>query len=413
MPDITLTDPQSDFFHATERYVAAVAGFGSGKTQAAVSKLLATKFQYPSVDLAYLAPSYGLIRDIFYPYISEILNSMNVRFKINKGEHNVYVQGHGQIYCRTMNDPDMIVGWQAGDAFLDEFDILTTDKAEKVIQKLSARLRQKFPDGKKNQRFITTTPEGFKATYKLFKKDPLPDSRLVQMSTYSNPHLPDDYIQGLIDLYPSQLIRAYLNGEFVNLTSGAVYYNFDRDRHNTSRTIRKGEPLHLGMDFNVGKMSAVTFVGGLNIVDEFIGYYDTPDLINAIKERYDGHKIYVYPDAAGSGRNTTGATTSDHKLLKLAGFQVRALSSNPLVKERVQSVNKVMDNATGNEEDTTFSINVEKCPHTTEACEQQVYAKNGSPDKSQDLDHPVDAMGYRICKDYLISRPKLNYSKAA
>jgi len=405
MPEVNLTKPQSEFFHATERYVAAVAGFGSGKTQAAVTRLLTTKLQYPSIDVAYLAPSYGLIRDIFFPYMSEVLSDMNIGFNINKAEHNIHIQGHGKIICRTMERPDMIVGWQAGDAFLDEFDLLPTEKAEAVIRKLSARLRQKFPDGKKNQRFITTTPEGFKATYKMFKKDPVPDSRLVQMSTYSNPHLPDDYIQGLLDLYPEQLIKAYLNGEFVNLVAGAVYHNFDRKRAHTDRVIKSGEPLHIGMDFNVGKMSACTFVDELTLVDELIGYYDTPDLINAIQDKYDGHKIYVYPDAAGKNRNTTGATTSDHKLLKLAGFTVRALKSNPLIKERVQSVNKVIENG-------TFKINTNTCPLSADALEQQIY-KGGIPDKSQDLDHPVDAIGYRICHGHLISKPKMNYRNVA
>ncbi len=405
MPVTDLTVPQSEFFHATERYVAAVAGFGAGKTQAAVSRLMTTKLKYPSIDVAYLAPSYGLIRDIFFPYIAEILSEMNIGFNINKSEHNVYIQGHGKIICRTMERPDMIVGWEAGDAFLDEFDLLPTEKALSVVRKLSARLRQKFPDGKKNQRFITTTPEGFKATYKMFKKDPVADSRLIQMSTYSNPHLPEDYIQGLVDLYPPQLIEAYLKGNFVNLVSGAVYNCFDRDAMHTNREIKSGEPLHIGMDFNVTKMSAVVFVDGLNVVDELIGYYDTPDIIEAIKEKYPKNNIYVYPDAAGKSRNTTGATTSDHKLLKLAGFTVRALKANPLVKERVQSCNKVMS-------DGELKINTNKCPLTTEAIEQQIY-KGGIPDKSQDLDHPIDAFGYRICYDHLISKPKIDYRNAA
>jgi len=189
VPEVNLTVPQSEFFHAAERYVAAVAGFGSGKTQAAVSRLLTTKLKYPSVDVAYLAPSYGLIRDIFYPYMSEVLSEMNIGFNINKQENNIYLQGHGKIICRTMERPDMIVGWEAGDAFLDEFDLLPTQKAKTVINKISARLRQKFPDGKKNQRFITTTPEGFKATYQLFKKEPLNDSRLIRMSINSDVNL--------------------------------------------------------------------------------------------------------------------------------------------------------------------------------------------------------------------------------
>ena len=77
-----------------------------------------------------------------------------------------------------------------------------------------------------------------------------------------------------------------------------------------------------------------------------------------------------------------------------------------MVKERVQSVNRVL--ASGQ-----FKVNTKKCPHSTESLEQQVYNKNGAPDKSQDLDHPNDALGYRICKDFLISKPSLDYSAAA
>lgn len=414
MSQTRLTTPQSEFFQATERYVAAVAGFGSGKTRGAVTRLIATKLKYPDVDLAYLAPSYGLIRDIFYPYMYKALTELKIKFDINKGSNTIYIQGAGKIYCRTMDNPDMIVGWEAGDAFLDEFDLLPTKKAERVLNKISPRLRQKFPDGKKNQRFISTTPEGFKATYKLFKKDPLPDSRLIQMSTYSNPHLPDDYIQGLIDLYPEQLIKAYLNGEFVNLVSGSVYPYFDRDTHNTIRTIKKGEPLDIGIDFNVGKMSAAVYAPPiimegkplLQIIDELIGYADTPALIEAILENYPNHRISVFPDAAGKNRNTVGATVTDHKLLKQAGFRLRALNANPLIKERVQSVNKLFQNM-------QLLVNVETCPQIIEALEQQVYDQNGKPDKSQDIDHPLDALGYRVCKDFLLSKPSIDYRKVA
>lgn len=406
MPTLELTEPQSDFFHATERYVAAVAGFGSGKTQAAVAKILSNKFLYPTIDQAYLAPTYSLIRDIFYPYMSNTLNDMGIKFKINKGEHNIYIQGHGQIFCRTMNDPDMIVGWQAGDAVLDEFDVLPTEKAERVMQKLSARLRQKFPDGKKNQRFVTTTPEGFKATYKMFKKEPLEDSRLIQMSTYSNPHLPDDYIPGLIALYPDQLIKAYLNGEFVNLTSGTVYYTFDRKVHNTHYIARPREPLHIGMDFNVYKMAAIIHIirnGVPYAVGELIGYRDTPDLIEAIKENYPEHHITVYPDASGSGTSSKSCTVSDITLLKGAGFIIKAKASNPLIKDRVTSMNAAF-------EKNRYFINVQRCPQYAEAIEQQVYDELGRPEKDSGADHPNDAGGYFISYNWPVKKTMISKS---
>lgn len=406
-----LTEPQSDFFLSPFKYTAAVAGYGSGKTECAITKLLHNKFKYPTVDSSYLAPTLGLIKDIFYPRVAEILDFDRIPYNINKGSNTVEIQGAGKVFCRSMTIPDSIVGWEAGDAFIDEFDLLPKDKALMVLRKISARLRSKFPDDKVNQLFFTTTPEGFKATYELFKKNPLDDSMLIQMSTESNRHnLPKNYIEDLRKQYPPELIDAYIEGKFVNLTSGAVYPYFNRDKHRSKRTIKRREPLHIGMDFNVGNMSAVIFpenrfVNGkpqLRIIGELMNYFDTPEIIAAIKAKFPENPITVYPDAAGKNRNTTGATISDHKLLKLAGFKVRALNKNPFVKDRVQSVNRLF-------EYDQLLINYEAAPETTEAVEQQIYNRNGSPDKDGGLDHPVDALGYRVCKDFLISKPQLDY----
>ncbi|MDV7677376.1 terminase family protein, partial [Acinetobacter baumannii] len=57
---------------------------------------------------------------------------------------------------------------------------------------------------------------------------------MIQASTYDNEaNLPDDYISSLYESYPPQLISAYLRGQFVNLTSGAVYPDFDRVLNHT------------------------------------------------------------------------------------------------------------------------------------------------------------------------------------
>ena len=390
---INLTEPQTDFFASDAPYVAAVAGFGSGKTQVAVAKIMNRKLEYPTIDQAYLAPSYSLIRDIFYPYMRVTLADLSLRFTINKSEHNIYIEGHGIVYCRTMNDPDLIVGWQCGDAVMDEFDVLPKEKALQVIRKVSARCRQKYPDGKKNQKYVTTTPEGFKATYELFKKNPLEGSHLVQMSTYSNEHnLSPGYIDDLKALYPSQLIEAYLNGEFVNLTTGTVYYAYDRKDNNTHVVARPREPLHIGMDFNVRFMAAIVHVirdGKAYAVDELLNLRDTPDMIDAIQEKYSEHTINVYPDASGKGTSSKSATLSDITLLQDAGFLIRAKSKNPLIKDRVASTNAGF-------EKRRYFINKERCPQYAESREQQIYNDAGVPDKSSGLDHPNDAGDYFI-----------------
>lgn len=389
---VNLTVPQSEYFTSTHLYTAVVAGFGSGKTQATVTRLLCSKLEYPDINQAYLAPSYSLIRDIFYPYIGEALSELGIKYSVNKQEHNIYLQGHGRIICRTMDNPDMLVGWEAGDGFMDEFDILKTDKAIQVMHKLSARLRQKYPDGKKNQRWVSTTPEGFKATYQLFKKNPLEDSKLIQMSTYSNEaNLPDGYIQGLLDLYPDQLIEAYLNGEFVNLQAGSVYYCFDRKKHNTRYVARPQEPILIGMDFNVMDMCASAWIrrrGNIYAIDEFFGIRDTPDMCDVILEAYPHNHVTIFPDASGKGTSSKSASLSDIKILKDAGFKIRAHRKNPLIKNRVASVNKRF------EMERSF-VNIDRCPELTLCLEQQAYDPvTGQPEKDGFQDNRNDGVGY-------------------
>ena len=56
------------------------------------------------------------------------------------------------------------------------------------------------------------------------------------------------------------MVEAYIDGPFVNLTSGSVYPNFNRLECHTNETIRPGEPLHVGMDFNINRMAATIHV---------------------------------------------------------------------------------------------------------------------------------------------------------
>jgi len=151
---------------------------------------------------------------------------------------------------------------------------------------------------------------------------------MIQAATYSNPYLPADYIDSLRESYPAALIDAYIEGRFVNLTSGTIYNAYDRNRCASAETIKPEEPLFIGQDFNVGAMASTVYVkrpNGWHSVDELTGVYDTPELVKVIKERYSGHVIHIYPDASGASRKTVNASTSDIALLEQGrGSGVRA-----------------------------------------------------------------------------------------
>lgn len=422
----TLNCPQATFINMPHKFRGFVAGFGSGKTWVGCAGICKHVWEWPRINSGYFAPTYPQIRDIFFPTIEEVAFDWGLKVKTKESDKEVEFYSGGQYrsttICRSMEKPQTIVGFKIGHALVDELDVLPKLKAEHAWRKIIARMRYNV-DGLKNGVDVTTTPEGFKFVYQQFvkqlrEKPALNDMYgLVQASTFDNElNLPPDYIPSLMDSYPEQLIMAYLNGQFVNLTSGTIYTAYDRKLNGSQETIQPGEALFIGMDFNVGKMSAIVHVKRLGLphaVDEIINGYDTPDMIRQIKERYwlyaDGdfrstRQIRVYPDASGGSRKSVKASETDISLLKQAGFMVSAPGANPPVKDRINSMNAMFCNAAGQRR---YRINADKCPTYADDLEQQIWGPNGEPDKKQGNDHRPDAGGYFIHKEYPINKYSL------
>jgi len=379
-----------------EKFKAFVAGFGSGKTWVCGMGLCIHFCAWPRINAGYFAPTYPQIRDIFYPTIDEVAFNFGMRTSIREANKEVHFyfgrQYRGTCICRSMERPETIIGFKIGHAVMDELDVMKIDKAELAWRKTIARMRYNIP-GLKNGIDVATTPEGFKFTYKKFVTEKTESYGIINASTYENEkNLPVDYIPSLIETYPSNVISAYLDGQFTNLTTGTVYIAFDRKKHFSNEEIKDTEPLFIGQDFNVGNMCSCIYVKRGNEwhgVDQLQRVYDTPSLIETIKSKYKKHDIILYPDASGASRKTVNASVSDISLLRKEGWTVRAHKSNPIVKDRILSVNKAFESG-------LLKINVNKCPDIAGALEKQNYDKNGEPDKTSGYDHFCDAAGYPI-----------------
>lgn len=415
-----LSAPQDIFLNKLNtKNTAYVGGFGSGKTFVACLKILIHIAKFPKNIWGFWGPSYPSIRDVFYPTFEEAADLMGFRVKINKSDKEIHVYRGGIYYgcviCRSMSDPSSIVGYKVAGGICDEIDTMKREKAQDAWRKVNARLRLNVKGLDFNWLGVTTTPEGFGFVYDHFAKNPKSRYSMVQASTYENKrHLPDDYIENLLETYPENLIDAYIEGKFVNLTTGTVYKQFSRAHNHSDEEIQTGEALYIGMDFNVGRMCAVTHVqrkGKPHAVDEFINCYDTPEIIRLIKQRYwretsEGEfdklcDIYIYPDSTGKNRKSVGASETDITLLRQAGFTVKAKTKNPPVKDRVNSMNAAFCNSRGVR---TYFVNTRKCPHYTEKLEQQPYNDRGEPEKdgTEDVN---DAGGYYISYEYAILKP--------
>lgn len=400
MPKIKLTDPQWKFFNIECRFPLFVAGYGAGKTEAKIARAFADKFQEPKSSIALYDPTYDLARLNTVPRVLEYLDAMPVQYSYDKTANIIEIEDYGRFIIRTLENPARIVGYEVWRSHIDELDTLRQDQAEEVWNKIIARNRQTVNSKRVNRVSVYTTPEGFRFCYDRWVRKGGSDYKMVQAPTWSNPHLPNDYIQSLRDTYPSNLLDAYLEGKFVNLAAGTVAHAFDRVRNASTETIQPREPLYIGCDFNVTRQAAVVHVFRDKVphaVDELVDMYDTPAMIQTIKERYPEHNITIYPDASGDSRKTVNASQSDIALLRKAGFRVKAHKKNPHIKDRVAAANKVF-------EDQRYFVNVEKCKEYTQALEQLAYDKNGMPDKNSGIDHIFDAGTYFIEFEYPIRK---------
>lgn len=414
----SVTQPQADFLSLDCMFPLFVGGVGSGKSHTMAISAVMDASHSSSALIALYEPTYHHIRTIILPRIEQILSENGIAYKYNKQEHTLYTSSgqFGDFIFLTLDNPSMIVGFEAYRSHIDELDVLPEDKAREAWMKIISRSRQN-PKGVidvKNRVSAYTTPEGYKFVYKMWGASAEKRGQvyvntqndryqMVKAKTKENPYVSEEFVQSLMDTYPVGLITAYLEGEFVNLNSQTIYNSYDRSIHDSQEQIMPNETLYIGCDFNVNNTAATVYVrrnGGYywHAVDELCGVLDTPSLIKLIKERWAGHHIVMYPDASGSARKSVNATESDIGLLQQAGFEIRARRKNPDVRDRIQAANRSF--STGR-----VFVNSRNCPTVARCLEQQSYDKNNEPDKRSGHDHQNDATTYPLAYEMPIKKP--------
>ncbi len=400
-----LTKPQSAFWNLDGKFPLFVGGYGSGKSYVLIARALVDLYEGgDKASVGIYCPTYDLLQLNLIPRFMTILEELGIRYEYNGSRNKINV-GERTLIFRSMDNPQRIVAYEVFRSHVDEADLVPADKSEDAWNRIIARNRQNLSDAP-NRVHAYTTPEGFSFSYNRWKKAPGEGYQYVRAPTESNPHLDEDYINGLRNSYPAQLVDAYLGGHWVNMTSGAVYPEYDRELNGTRYVPRPKETLHIGMDFNVMKGAAIVHIirdGLPYAVGEIIDSRDTVATVEAVKELYPGHPIIVYPDASGNSRTSQNATDTDFQVVRDARFRIDAPDANPPIKDRVAAMNAMLCNANG---ERRYKINADRCPNYALCLEQQAYDKNGMPDKANDLDHPLDAGGYFIHRKYPILKRK-------
>jgi len=400
--ELNLLKHQAEFIADTStRNLALVGGYGCGKTMALATKLVVLALMNPGYVGIALSPTFPMATKVLVPTIEDTLREHNIDYTFNKSELLFKIKTgprtETKLFILSAENYKRAAGINAAFFGIDEGDLMDMDTFIASYQMLSSRLRK----GLVYQGVVVSTPEGFKGVHKFFVEEVITtpalgkDRKLIKASTYDNPFLPKEYIEGLENQYPEHLIKAYLMGEFVNLQGATVYWKFDDSVNQTDKTIAdfSGQYLHIGQDFNKSINAAVVSVikdQKVYAIDEIYGSRDTDDLIKEIERRYPWHvqnlAIKFYPDASGF-------EGIQQLRRKFGDANVRHPASNPKIERRVAAVNEKFKPYGRAAE---AFINKDKCPMLYKGITQQIFDHHGLPDKKAGIDHQTDAFGYFI-----------------
>lgn len=417
--DLSLLPHQLSFIQDTStRDLALVGGRGCGKTYSLCLKLITLAAYNQGFVGAALSPTGPMAAKVLIPEMLDALQRCRIKYTFNRTERRFdlfFGRKPTTIYILSAENVRDGLGLNLAFFGLDEADTMSPELAFEAWRKLKGALRS----GNVRQSVAVSTPEGFGFMYRHWVKDVTPENtaerRIIHGKGTDNLFLPQDFFDGLRATYPPHYLDAYINGQFVNMTSGSVYPDYNPELNHTPLSLEtlpeNIKTIHLGMDLNVLEANrhphGIAIIGSviLNnrpyVIDELYGASRTVDAIKLIKERYVGKNIIVYPDASGSA-DKTSASVSDREQLKAAGFIDMSPMGNPRVQDRVNAVNSLIKN--GNSE-RRLLVNKDTCPILSGCLVQQPYdPRTGTPQKDTGLDDPLDGLGYFINVHWAIKR---------
>lgn len=412
-----LTTKQANIFvwgwQQAARFRDAVCGRRFGKTflgkaeMRRAARLAMTWNVSVEDEIWYAAPTFKQAKRVFWRRLKQAIPKHWIHGKPNETECSITLKTGHIIRIVGLDSYDNLRGSGLFFILIDEWADCPYVAWEEVIRPMLSTCKY-WIEGilyVGGHALRIGTPKGFNHCYDTYLdgQGKEPDHKSWLYTTVQGGNVPESEIDAARRNLDPRTFRQEYEASFENY-QGVIYYCFDRRLNNTDATVQPGEELHIGMDFNVGKMAAIVYVVRNDqpyAVDEIVNAFDTPAMILKISQRYAGHEIYIYPDATGQGRKTNNASQSDLSLLKDAEFIVRVNTTNPSVRDRINSMNAMLCNTY---DERRLKVNTDKCPTFTQSLERQVWNEKGEPDKTGDFDHPNDAGGYFIAYKYPIKK---------
>lgn len=387
-----LTGPQRTISNSGARFRVAICGRRFGKTYLAMNEV-AKVARYPERRIFFVYPTYRMAKTIMWDPLKQRFRDLHWLARANETDLTMTLINNTRISLRGADNPDSLRGVGLDFVCMDEF-AMCDEKAWTEV------LRPTLSDRRGSALFISTPLGTSNWAYDLYQRGRDPAESAWESFTYSTiagGQVPLEEIeQARRDLDARTFEQEYL-ATFVQYRN-QIFYAFDRAHNVRARSEPTGRNLHIGLDFNVGQMTAVVCeeIEDRVYVRQEIALYssNTQEIVAEIADRFPGSRITVYPDPAGSARKTSAASgVTDHTILANAGFVVRAPRSHNQVRDGINAVNSLLCSA-----DQHRRLFIDPgCRRLIEALEKHCYKEDSNqPDKDSGFDHWTDALRYYI-----------------
>lgn len=397
---MALSIPQQSIFDSPARFRAVAAGRRFGKTYLSMYEI-ARVARFPNKRIFYVAPTYRQGKQIIWEDLKQELVDRKWVKRVNESDLTLTLVNGSRISVRSADNPDSMRGVSLDFAVLDECAFMDKSVWTEV-------LRPTLSDRLGGALFIST-PQGFNWFYDMYMfAQNTTDWESFQYTTIQGGNVADSEIEAAKRDLDLKTFKQEYEASFENAGS-IIYYAFDIKANIGKYTGDMPKVIHVGCDFNINPISAVVGLqhrnGTMNIIDEIvIKDSNTDELAQELLRRYPGYNIVAYPDPAGAARKTSAGGRTDHSILMSYGIEVKAKRSHPAIKDRINAMNKMFCDASG---ERRLFIDP-KCTETIKCVTKHQYKegtmipeKDGNPDYS----HQNDAFGYMIDYLYPIKRP--------
>ncbi len=389
-----------------------VGGWGAGKTLAGCKRSITNTLRNggrtaeEAVLCLVCSPTYAMAREttittttMLLDLKRRLLGSEVFDYHYHKTDH-VWTIRHGTRIGRLKqvsgDNPESLKGPNVGCVHMDE----PFSMEREVFIELNARTRH--PRARRREITGTGTPEQLNWGYDLcvgggdddeFKSV---DVGVVFASTRENLSLDPAYVTRLQGVVSEKAAQAYIEGRFVSLSKGLVYYAYDPGENVVALPRPQGVELGVGMDFNVNPMAAIVFWRAGN----HLHFFDELELPNADTEfmcselhargyHRDGLRN-IYPDASGNARHSSSpGGKSDFHYIREGGFTIQAPFANPPRRDRYNAVNGKLK-----PKDGKVHLTIDpKCKKLRKYLAQYSHEQMN---QQKGMSHLLDAFGYPI-----------------